>query len=206
MKNGTLTPLLTGSANPRDQSPVTVDPSLEDRDAAETYTILITFPRKVPTSSSVPRIEEIYLDEDERIFNAVSQSRVSSAAVSTGSPAERRALPGRMSQPNPVLSMTLQQAQNSNKSANNPANKPKANQNLYKKRRVEKKQDKKAAKTLSAILFAFIITWTPCKHENNRFFKIFVSIKLNLSFIVNCQFNKISTIQKNQKNAAYEEM
>ncbi|OQV24737.1 Muscarinic acetylcholine receptor DM1 [Hypsibius exemplaris] len=159
MKNGALVPLLSNSCshNPRDQSPVITDPN----DDSETYTILITFPRQsphLPSSASVPRIEEIYedicLDEEERAFSVPTRSRVSSSGVSTGSPADRRP---RLSQPNSVLNMTLQQAQNSNKSNQ----KNKNSHNLYKKRRVEKKQDKKAAKTLSAILFAFIITWTP---------------------------------------------
>lgn len=33
--------------------------------------------------------------------------------------------------------------------------------NIQNRKKLEKKQDQKAAKTLSAILFAFIFTWTP---------------------------------------------
>ena len=51
-------------------------------------------------------------------------------------------------------------ANNTSSTANNNlANEPNIKKNAPKK--IEKKQDQKAAKTLSAILLAFIITWTP---------------------------------------------
>ena len=49
----------------------------------------------------------------------------------------------------------------SNKSEVTQNEKKSTLQNTQKKKRNDKKQDQKAAKTLSAILLAFIVTWTP---------------------------------------------
>jgi hypothetical protein len=167
-KNGALAPLLTTcSQKPQDQVQLTdlSEPNVD----TETYTILITFPESTfNQSQKKPTIKEIYLDEDERLvfsgnnsIPATLRSRVSSAAdhsVFAGNPSGRGP---RLGQPTTLLHMTLQQAQTFNTTASGSITKNKSSPQLYKKRRVEKKQDKKAAKTLSAILFAFILTWTP---------------------------------------------
>ncbi|GAV07323.1 hypothetical protein RvY_17169 [Ramazzottius varieornatus] len=142
--NGSLAPLMQTRAQ------MLNDPTID----SETYTILITFPEAVVHLSNRPVIEEMRMDSVDIEEISIPRSRMPSNATPSSVPSSLRNK--RPSQPAGVLNMTLQQAQHNNKSASK-SRFPQA----QKKRWVEKKQDKKAAKTLSAILFAFIITWTP---------------------------------------------
>ena len=143
--NGNLAPLL------QKPSQMLNDPNID----SETYTILITFPEAAVHLSNRPVIEEMRMESVDVDEISIPRSRMASIATPSSVPSSLRNK--RPSQPAAMLNMTLQQAQQSNTKSASKSRFPQA----HKKRRVEKKQDKKAAKTLSAILFAFIITWTP---------------------------------------------
>ncbi|XP_055355556.1 muscarinic acetylcholine receptor M1-like [Paramacrobiotus metropolitanus] len=147
-RNGRLanTPLL--AKGPRTPQQLLADPNVD----SETYTILITFPEAADHLSR-PRIEEISFDEETPFSETAPSPRPRVSSADTQSPSSG---PGSKRMPRPSVFQ--------GNTVLPPGGKGKGrtpHSAGRKKARVDKKQDKKAAKTLSAILFAFIITWTP---------------------------------------------
>lgn len=149
-KNGRISiPLLP--KEPQTQQQMLADPTVD----SETYTILITFPEAAGhLSRNRPRIEQMSFDTDSDI--GVPEEPARTRMSSLDAPGVNS--PGRS--PKSLSRHSVSHA-NTVVQTTKTASRTRVHAPGHQRRKVEKKQDKKAAKTLSAILFAFIITWTP---------------------------------------------